>query len=216
MTTIVAPKVSETLAQIVDPDATIWSSAQTETIDMAPTPIGYQPSVYVVAAWRERPYGAVPRVEVRALHTGKELAFRIEWDEPSPTSAPDDTDKFADGAGVLFPQNGVDAVIESMGTPEKPVNAWYWRPNLTQPIHALGQGAGSVVRLTDGAVAGKGKWAGGRWRVVLARALDAGQGVRISAPGSVNASFAVWRGANQERAGIKSFGQTWHEIRLEG
>ena len=216
MATIVAARVAAGLSQVLKADDSVWSRAQPQTIALAPTPIGFQPSVYVVAAWRDRPYGLLADLSVRAVHTGNELAVRLEWAEPQPVTQPDDLDIFADGAALLFPMDGVDAPIESMGSPAKPVNAWYWRANLTAAIHATSQGAGSSLRLDDGAVSGVGRWDSGRWRVVLARAFSTPGGVQIAAPGTVNASFAVWRGANQERAGIKAFGQTWHEIRLEG
>ncbi len=215
MVTIIATKVTAPLAQLVDPDESLWSRAAPQTIDMLPTPIGFQPSVYVIASWTDRPYGTLPRVSVRALHTGKELAIRLEWDELQPIAKPEEIDVFSDGAGILFPLDGKEAPIETMGSPEQPVNAWYWRANLEDAISATGQGVGTVQRLTDGGVMAKGRWGEGRWRVAFGRAFETKEGVPLAAPGAVNASVAVWRGANGERAGIKAFGQTWHEIRLE-
>ncbi len=214
MATVTVPSVSAPLSRLLDPGDSAWSGADVQTIDMAPTPMGFQPSMYVIASWKDRAYGQLQKLSVKALHNGKEIAFRLEWEEPEPSINPQDINLFADGAGVLFPVDGKQATIESMGTPEQPVNAWYWRPNLQAAIHGIGLGAGTLQRLTDGAVSGNGVWSDGRWRVVIGRDFTASEGVKIEAPGSVNGSFAIWRGANHERAGVKAFGQTWHEIRL--
>lgn len=216
MPTIPATRTAASVTTLLDPDGAVWQTARPVTLSMSPTPIGYQPSVYVVASWRDRPYGRLPELQVRALHNGAELALRLEWEEVSPSTKPDDLDTFADAAGVLFALNGASTPIESMGAPEKPVNAWYWRPNLPAALSAIGKGAGSVTRLADESVQAQGSWRDARWRVVFARGFSAREGIGMSAPGSLIASFAVWRGSNQERAGIKAFAQAWHEIFLEG
>ena len=216
MTRITAPRTEAAAAALLDPAATAWDAAPVATLAMAPTPLGYQPSVYVVASWRERPYGGLSELNVQALHTGRELAVRLDWHEDGPISKPHDLDVFTDAAGILFPLGGPDTPIDSMGAPEKPVNAWYWRPNLEDALSAIGKGAGTVARLTNGGVHARGEWHDSRWGVVFLRAFAAREGVSMSAPGTVQASFAVWRGANQERAGIKAYAQSWHEISLEG
>jgi steroid C-25 hydroxylase gamma subunit len=213
---ITAPKVNVAAGTLLDPDATVWRNARAATLAMEPAPIGYQPSVYVVAAWQNQPYGQLKELQVQAAHNGEQLAVRLEWTEEGPIAKPSDLDVFTDAAGVLFALNGSDTPIESMGTPERPVYAWYWRPTLETPLTALGEGVGTVSRLQNGDLQANGDWRERRWRVVFLRGFSSAHGVRISAPGRLTTSFAVWRGANQERAGIKAFAQSWHEISLEG
>jgi len=210
-----APRTDAQIGDLIDPRSPLWEAAPSTTLEMAPTPLGYQPSVYVVAAWEKKTYGDLPELAVRALHNGRQIAIRLEWPEARPVIRPADLDAFADGAGVLFPLAGSDTPIDSMGSPERPVRAWYWRPDLEKPLSVDGKGAGSATRLPDNGLQAKGEWRDSRWSLVFARDLASRDGLSFVAPSTVHASFAVWRGANQERAGLKAFARIWHEIHLE-
>jgi len=60
-------------------------------------------------------------------------------------------------------------------------------------------------------VEGVGRWADGRWRVVMSRELagDGAQDVDLSAPARRPVSFAVWDGAAGDRDGTKLI-SGWH------
>ena len=85
---------------------------------------------------------------VRAAHNGERLYFHLSWTDETNDKAIRDTDQFADAAAVLFPVNG-DAPLQSMGSPQAPVNAWYWRPDLEEPFSITAQGTGTTRRTQD-------------------------------------------------------------------
>lgn len=206
-------------AKLGDPDDAAWSAAELETVALAPTPLGLQPSRYLAAAG-ERPVGRVTQVKVRALHNGRELAFHLEWEDAEGDTAPADNDVFPDGAALLFPLRG-DAPLMTMGSPEKPVAAWHWRAD--HPEHArtqVAEGLGTTRVVDESAVATAASRQGGRWRLVFRRPLHvpdaSGGALQIGVGDTLQVAFAVWEGANGERGGLKSFSPSWHAVTLEG
>ena len=54
------------------------------------------------------------------------------------------------------------------------------------------------------------------WQVVFTRVLGHGAGVApLLAGKKTGIGFALWRGANDERAGIKAFSIDWTELALD-
>ncbi len=65
---------------------------------------------------------------------------------------------------------------------------------------------------------GRGVWKGGRWQVVIARALrvETRSRWRSSSVGATTGfGVAMWDGANSERGGIKAFSGDWRELVLD-
>ncbi len=112
---------------------------------LVPTPWSSQPSVYAINAWKERPYGLTGQLRVAAAHNGEALFFRLSWQDETRDDHISDTDRFTDGAGVLFPVRS-DAPLMTMGAPGRAVNAWYWRPDLEEPLSVTGTGLGTTGR----------------------------------------------------------------------
>jgi DMSO reductase family type II enzyme heme b subunit len=150
------------------------------------------------------------------VHNGDSIYFHLSWEDPEANDGISNTDEFADAAAVLLPVNG-DAPLMSMGSPQQPVNAWYWRPDLESPYTVFAEGTGSTRRSTDGSLKAAGIHRDGRWLVVLRRTLQAeGDGhVQLAAGTTSKAAFAVWQGANQERGGLKATTQEWQPLELE-
>jgi DMSO reductase family type II enzyme heme b subunit len=207
-----APGMAERLA---DPADTIWAFASPSLLEMAPTPIGFQPSMYVVAAWRDRSYGRLPELAVSALHTGSHLGLKLEWREEQPVREPADLNEFADAAAVLFAPHGPETPVETMGSPSQPVVAWYWRPQLAAPITSSATGSGTMARFPRASVQARGAWSNGTWSLSFVRPLAAEEEPHLQAGSDHTLSFAIWRGANSERAGIKAFAKVWHELYIE-
>ncbi len=68
---------------LLDADAAPWRSTASETITLMGTPVGLQPTAAIRATWTGKKIGAVERVTVAAVHNGRELAFRLEWADPT-------------------------------------------------------------------------------------------------------------------------------------
>ena len=184
---------------------------------LEPTPIGSQPSEYVINAWMERPYGLTGQLRVAAAHNGEALFFRLSWQDETKDDKVPDTDRFTDAAAVLFPVRG-DAPLQTMGSGEQPVNAWYWRPDLEEPLSVTATGLGTTVRDTNSLLAAAATYGDGGWQVVISYRFPShvDEGLTALRPGrTTKAAFAVWQGSNQERAGIKGATLEWQPLEIE-
>ena len=200
----------------MDPAAPEWDAAPEETLALQPTPWASQPSEYAQNAWKERPYGLTGAVKVAAAHNGEALFFRLSWQDETKDDSIRDTTQFADGAGVLFPVRG-DPMLQTMGSANQPVNAWYWRADLEAPISVTATGLGSTVRSANGSLSAAASYESGRWQVVISRPFGAqGKDIVALSPGLTGrVGFAVWQGSNQERAGVKATTLDWLPLEIQ-
>jgi DMSO reductase family type II enzyme heme b subunit len=206
------------LDKLLDPEAGHWSKARSERLSLVETPIDLQPTASVRVTWLGKKYGAVDRVSVAAVHNGSTLAFRLEWKDASENRTLDDITTFQDAAAVLLPSVPGAPVI-TMGMPGMEVNAWYWSADEDDAgRHVVAEGVGTSRAVGEKLVRGRGLWKGGRWRVVISRALQ----VQTSEPvaqlkpgGTSQFAVAVWEGQHGERAGIKSYSAEWRELQIE-
>jgi DMSO reductase family type II enzyme heme b subunit len=205
------------MAQLLDPDDPAWNHAGEDPVQLIGTPAGLQPTAAIRNTWVGKKIGAVERVQVRAVHNGELLAFRLEWDDPTQNDSVTDSTSFPDAAAIALPASP-DAVTATMGAPGAGVNAWYWRADESDGgRHVVAEGLGTTRTLDSGPVRCSGVWKGGRWRVVITRALQVktSEPVAQLEPGQVTGyAVAVWDGAQQERAGIKGFSGDWRELHL--
>ena len=213
-----AVKLQLATRTLLNPAAQQWAKVPAEEMIMGGTPLHRQPSKYVRAAWAGKPLGAVRFLKVQAAHNSKDIAFRLEWADPTENRDHGDGSVFPDAAGVLFPLNG-DAPLESMGSADAPVIAWYWRASMADEDDAqelIARGAGSAEQAPKSLSQARARWLEGRWEVVFARPLEAnGNGARLAAGKPAKVAFAVWEGSSQERAGIKSFSKRWQELEIQ-
>ena len=211
-----AQRVASSDGVLLDPGSSEWDSVAASELILQPTPITAQPSLYVQEKWKTQPYGLVQQVQVRAAHNGELLYFRLSWADATNNDGIRDTDQFPDATAVLFPVNG-DAPLQSMGSPQAPVNAWYWRPDLEEPFSVTAQGTGTTRRTHDSDLRAQGVYGESAWRVVIRRRLTSdGPGYVSLAPGTNRkVGFAVWQGGNQERGGLKAVTQDWEPLEIE-
>jgi DMSO reductase family type II enzyme heme b subunit len=206
------------LEALLDPEGEVWRAARAEPLPMMGTPLGLQPTPAILVTWATRKIGAIDKVSASAVHNGSTLAFRLEWSDPSENKTIDDTTAFPDAAGVLLP-SAPGSVIASMGAPGLAVNAWYWRADEDgKGRHVVAEGLGTTRTVDEDLVRSRGLWKGGRWRVVITRALQVQttEPVAQLQPGQkTQFGVAVWEGSNEERAGIKAFSVDWRELTLD-
>ena len=212
---VTAVRLSVPSDRLLDPAAADWASAKEEAVTLEPTPWASQPSEYAINAWKERPYGFTGQLRVAAAHNGDALFFRLSWQDETRDDAIRDTDRFTDAAAVLFPVRS-DAPLLTMGTAERAVNAWYWRPDLDDPLSVTATGLGTTVRQSNGSLAAAAFYGDGGWQVVISRPFSARGGEEVALlPGqTTKAGFAVWQGSNQERAGIKAATLEWQPLQI--
>jgi len=208
-------RIAAKSAPLSEPGGPDWAGIAPETLALSPTPLLSQPSVYVQAAWKDRPHGAITQVSVRAVHNGESIFFRLSWEDATKNDSITDTNSFPDAAAVLFPSRG-DAPLTSMGSPDQPVFAWLWRPDMEEPFHVAAQGIGSSQRLPANGITAKAEYGDGGWDVVISRRLSGKGAGLILAPGvSGKVAFAVWQGSEEERGGLKAVTLEWQPLEIE-
>ncbi len=212
-----------------EPGASAWQEAPVEHVALAAAPLADQQSRYVRTAWADRPYGFVRDLRAQAAHDGERFYLRLEWASPTleargadenPLSNPiEGPDAFPDSVAVMFPSSD-DAQLDTKGSEEAPVEIWRWAEGMPETVEDLLATGLSTLRPANGdgadLVARSGS-DGARWQVVFGRPLATEPEAAPSlAPGeATRLAFAVWAGANQERAGIKSYSQRWIDLALE-
>jgi DMSO reductase family type II enzyme heme b subunit len=211
-----AQRVTADDAALLDPASREWERITVSELALEPTPIASQPSLYVQEKWKEKPYGGSRRLLVRSAHNGERLYFHLSWPDETADDGIRDTDQFADAAAILFPVKG-DAPLQSMGSPEAPVNAWYWRPDLEEPYSVTASGLGTSARQGNGSLRAAASYESDGWRIVVSRPMVVRQQgmVQLRSGWQRKVAFAVWQGANQERGGLKAVTMEWQPLEIE-
>lgn len=193
-------------AQAASPQAAIWRKAPATEVALQTAFPGH---ISIVGTAKTQ------KLTAQAVRAGDRLYVRLAWSDRTANTTIDDTNKFADGAAVQFPVNGLATTVPFMGDVEHPVNVWHWRADgLTQNMVAKGFGTATLVPfpgLKSTAVRTDGGWA-----VVLARPLrvKADEGASLKGRGTMPIAFAAWDGENQERDGLKAVTMEWWQLRF--
>ncbi|MBP8924631.1 MAG: hypothetical protein KBG75_02120 [Pseudomonadales bacterium] len=211
-------RLSIAAGELDDPGADVWRSVTGETVALMQAPPAMQPARYITTKWQNQPYGQTAKVAVKALHNAQDIAFRLEWQDPTKNEQRAENTDFPDAVALLFPLAENASLF--MGTPEAPVSLWHWRAD--HPTRArcdIATGIGTSRVMEGESLSARSTHQDGRWSVVIRRALqvqaDPMTAIQFT-PGQVlRSAFAVWEGGNQERAGIKAFSPAWLDLKLE-
>lgn len=198
-------KVKASDTELADGSSSAWRSVGETTVELMPSPIGMAEDVSPFMALSED-HGKVEAAKIRIACNGSTLSVRLSWRDPDEDSVPEDLDEFPDGAAVMFPLvSGASAL--TMGAAGAPVNAWLWKADEPEPFDVVAQGYATSQRRAAEAsgLNASAVYARGRWVLVFQRPLEV-DGVFVSFAGDedIGISFAIWEGANKERAGQKS------------
>ncbi|MFB6114193.1 MAG: ethylbenzene dehydrogenase-related protein [Halodesulfurarchaeum sp.] len=143
-------------------------------------------------------------VRVAAATTGSRLYVRMHWRDGTKNASPASLRDFTDAAAIEVPlQPGTQPAI-AMGSVQTPVNVWYWNA-AEGPGELVAGGAGSTTRMQT-TIETEAVRRNGGWTVVFHRSLHSSleNHRSFSLDRDVRVAFAVWNGANQERAGRKA------------
>lgn len=178
-----------------------------QNITLMAAPTAVQPGGYVPVAYADRTAPRTSAVDLAVEPADKGWRVTLSWDCPQPVrDSARETDRFVDACAIFAPE-AAEAPWMTMGAPQMPVQGWLWRADRTEPWQVRSEGLGTMQRSAAPAGArATSDWAGGRWRVVFTvpEWLALATRRRIA--------LAVWRGAEQERAGLKSVSPGWVEI----
>ena len=164
-------------------------------------------------------------VEVQAVHNGKEIAFRVVWDDrtESKPGGSGETETFIDAMALQFPAKlleGSERPYFLMGDSKRPAALWYWR-NDSPDKAVLVQTTGSKSFQpgdNPGGLRAQGVVDNGQYRVVLQRTLrtkNAGHEIQFEVGKFLPFSATTWDGSNGEQGGGKRTVMAWYNLYLE-
>lgn len=112
---VMAKKVSGELPS--DPKDGMWGRAISINVPLVPQVMA-KPRIYE---------SKIKELKVRAMHNTKDIAFLVEWEDPTEDSSVD-IDKFSDALALEFPsQTAKEKPHFAMGDKENTVNIWFWK-----------------------------------------------------------------------------------------
>jgi DMSO reductase family type II enzyme heme b subunit len=129
---------------------------------------------------------------------------RLRWRAPHPVeSLEGDPSRFVDACAILTGETP-DAPWMTMGAPGQAVSGALWKADRGLPYHIRAEGLGTVERtLPVEKWSVMAVWANGAWDVTFDLAawpaLDRSRKIAL----------AIWQGAAQQRAGLKSVSTDW-------
>lgn len=191
-------------------DSPYWARVSVAQVTMMPTPLAMQPTAYIRNSWQGRPYGEVQPIAVASVHDGDTWCLRVTW-----TSSHQGPANFPDALAVALPVRN-SPVLALMGAVDAPIHYLRWSSDKKGLLSLLATGIGlsapgpelkrEAHAVTDGSVR----------HLVLARAMGgSGDVAPLSSGKKTGIGFALWHGANDERAGIKAFSVDWMELALD-
>ncbi|CAG4883896.1 p-cymene dehydrogenase subunit gamma [Georgfuchsia toluolica] len=233
----------ESIEDYLSPASAHWARVRTTQVDMIPTPLQMQPTDYIRNSWEKRPYGQTQKIIVASVHDGKKWALRASWTDsskPAPFKTPGDMNALEAAAWethqalgkqtpveidplAVFPNAFAIAlpvrnrpVLALMGDKDAPIHYLRWSADKKEAVSMIATGIGSSRPGPELKSSVRVAADGPTWHLVIARPLDGGKDAAPLVAGkTTGVGFALWRGENQERAGIKAFSIDWTELELE-
>lgn len=178
-----------------------------QKIALMAAPTAIQPGGYVPVAYADRTAPGTAAVEITVDLAAKGWQVALAWDCPQPVrDTARETDRFVDACAVFAPE-AAEAPWMTMGAPQMAVQGWLWRADRSAPWEGRAEGLGTLQRRdAPSGTSATAEWESGRWRVDFTvpewPALSMHRRIAL----------AIWRGADQERAGLKSVSPGWVEI----
>lgn len=169
-------------------------------------PVAMQPGGYVPVAYADRTTPVTAAAEIAVEPGSGGWRVTLAWACPQPVrETARETDRFADACAVFAPE-APESPWMTMGAQGLAVQGFLWRADRPGLWAIRAEGLGTMQRSAATGTQVSADWDNGRWRVVLSLpewpALAAQRRVAL----------AVWRGAAQERAGLKSVSAGWVDV----
>lgn len=188
-----------------DPNAAIWNTAPQASFPMSPQ-VHWQNRIQEVT---------VKDVKVRALHDGNQVAFLVEYADPT---------EDADDAAALEFMVGDKKAHFAHGQPMMqveggPVNIWFWKNKDKKGVDMNAMGFGTLKVQSHQDVKATGAYSSGTWKIVFSRPLateHAEEDTQIIPGNFINVAFAVWDGRKDasgelvEKGSQKAVSSWWY------
>lgn len=192
--------------ELATPSGDAWNEVGAREIPLTSAPSGL-PDASIVNT---------EAVDVKTAHTDSKLYVWLQWEDQTRNTSEASLDSFTDGAAVQVPANRTTDPTVELGSQDSPVNLWYWSA-AGGPEEALagGYNPGSITTLENTTIETNALHQDGKWTVVMKRSLATDDQARadFGSDQDIDIAFAVWDGANAERAGHHAYSE-WYTIPL--
>jgi DMSO reductase family type II enzyme heme b subunit len=162
--------------------------------------------------------------EIRAVHNGKEVAFRLLWDDRTESKPGQEKgeETYADGMALQFPAHptpGGERPYFLMGDGAHPTDLWYWRndPGTTVVVQTTGSKSFQPGE-NAGGVQGQGLFDSGQYRLVMKRTMqtkNADKETQFTVGSFLPFAMTAWDGSNGEQGGGKRTVTAWYNLYVE-
>jgi len=199
-----------------DPVDEIWERVPEYQVGLEPAP-----PVHASVVLRQSGNAGPAPLFFSIISDRTRLYVKLRWVDLTP-DVETTANRFRDGAAVQFALGGGEATTHMMGSPENPVNIWYWRSDHHKAENLAAGGFGSTTLLDEQIVTAKAAYGSAdsttttEWTVVLSRPLSGdGEYLAKFTPDAVQPlAFAVWDGAEGQRDGHKRASTGWIKVDL--
>lgn len=117
-----------------DPDSDVWGRTPPKTVDMA--------SQQIALPHKARP--SVDTIEVRAIHDGTTIGFRVDWEDPDVHDLTVRVDDFRDACAVLLAPGAGEETMRTMGTSDSPATLLHWKADWQRDLDVGRSGLDAV------------------------------------------------------------------------
>ena len=199
-----------------DPQEILWDRIPEYQVQLMPAPF-----VHASTELRKDSVGAPIPLFFSIASDRERLYVKLRWVDATPDQELR-SDHSRDGAAVQFSLDPEAQTSHMMGSPELPVNIWYWHADSDQAENLGAGGFGSATTLESQPVSARSYYQRARldddnqWILVMSRPLDVDAAHTAEfAPGVVQPlAFAVWEGATGQRDGLKRTTPGWIKVDL--
>jgi DMSO reductase family type II enzyme heme b subunit len=203
--------------ELKDGRARAWAAIEEKVLPLAPSPIALTEYVSPYMS-KSTGHGKIEKIRVRMTHDGTTFSMRLSWPDPDKDDELTDLDQFSDAVSVMFPLSR-GATAFSMGSVDKPVNAWLWKADQKEPFDVFAEGYATSKRrpASTSGLSANGYHEDGNWVVVLQRPMKAADQEYVPFEAGVDTAvaFAVWEGSNRERSAQKAVSGEFMSIKVD-
>lgn len=108
-----------------DPNSALWEKAQPLVVPLS-SQVNFKPRIY---------NATVKSLKIRSLNNAKEIAFLLEWEDPTRDVDTWKSEAFADAVAIQHPVSlEKEKVWFCMGQPDAVVNIWHWRADWQEDL----------------------------------------------------------------------------------
>lgn len=117
-----------------DPDSDAWGRTPPKTVELA--------SQQIALPHKSRP--SVESIEVRAIHDGERIGFRIDWHDPDVHDLTVRVNDFRDACAVLLAPGPGDEAVRTMGTATAAATLLHWKADWQRDLDVGRSGLDAV------------------------------------------------------------------------